>query len=83
MLLDIAFLMNHVIIDQLDLRLVDICLANRLQISCKSCVCCAKIGKIDCSNIAKIWLLKFSMFNFKIAYLTHFSADFNNLDLKV
>ena len=83
MLLDILFPLNHVIIDQLVLNLVNICLDNTLQISCKSFLCSAKIGKIDYSTIAKIWLIKFSMFNFKIAYLTQFSTDFNHLNLKV
>ena len=75
--------MNHVIIDQLALNSVDICLDITLQISCKSFLCFAKIGKTDCPKISKIWLVKFSMFNFKIVYLAQFSTDFNNLDLKV
>ena len=31
--------------------------------------------KIDYAEIAKIWLVKFCMFNFKIVYLAEFSAD--------
>ena len=38
---------NNVIIDQLALNLVDICLDNMQQISCKSFLYIAKIGKID------------------------------------
>ena len=83
MLLDIRFPMNHVITDQLSLNLVDICLNNTLQISCRSFLCFANIGKIDYSKTAKIWLVKFFMFNVKIAFLSQFSTDLNNLDLKV
>ena len=35
--------------------------------------------KIDCNKIAKIWLVKFWMVNFKIVYLAQFSMDLNNL----
>ena len=73
--------MNYVIIDQLSLNVGDIYLDTTLQI-CKSLLCFAKIGKIDYSNIAKIWHVKFCMVNFKIVYLGQFSMDFNNLDLK-
>ena len=69
MLLDILFPMKYVIIDHLALSSVDICLNNTLQILCKSLLYFVKIGKIDHSKIAKIWLVKFSMFNFKTAYL--------------
>ena len=58
MLLDIPFSINHIIIDQLALNLINICLDNRLQISCKSFLCFAKIEKIDLSKIAKIFNLK-------------------------
>ena len=81
--LDIPFPMNYVIIGQLALNLVDICLDNKLQILCKSLLCFAKIWKIDWSKSAKIWLVKFCMFNFKIVYLAQFSTDFNSLDLKI
>ena len=72
MLLDIPFPMNYVIIDQLALNLADIFLNNTLQILSKSPLC-----------FEKIWLVKFCMFNFKIAYLTQLLTDFNNLDLKI
>ena len=83
MLLEIPFSTNYVIVDQLALNLVDICPDNTPQISCKSLLCFAKIGNIDYSKIPKIWLVKFCMFNFKIAYLAEFSQDFNTLDLKI
>ena len=83
MLLDIPFPMKYVIIDQSALNLVDICLDNKLQILCKSLLCFAKIGKIDHSEIAKIWLVNFSMFNFKTAYFALFLTVFLNLDLKI
>ena len=54
LLLDISFSTNHVIIDKLALNLVNICLDNMLQITCKSFVCFANIGKIDRSKIVKI-----------------------------
>ena len=60
LMLNIPFPMNHVIVAQLALNLVNICLDNMLQISCKSFLYFAKIGNSDCSNIAKIWLVKFS-----------------------
>ena len=47
MLLDIPFPMNQVITDQLAFNVVDICLANMLQILCNLLLCFAKIGKID------------------------------------
>ena len=54
----------------LGFNLVDICLDNMLQILCDSLLRFAKIGKIDdYSKIAKIWLVKFCMFKFKIVYL--------------
>ena len=59
MLLDISLTKNYIIIDQLALDLVDICIDNTLQILCKSLLCFAKIGKIDYSKFAKIWLVKF------------------------
>ena len=70
MLLAILFPMNNVIIGQLALNLVNIYLDNTLQISWNSFLCFAEIMKIDYPKIAKIWLVKFSVFNFKIAYLT-------------
>ena len=69
MLLGILFPMNYVIIDQLALNLADIFLNNTLQILCKSLLCFQKIEKTDWSKTAKIWLMKFCMFNFKIVYL--------------
>ena len=83
MLLDIPFLMNYLICDQLFLDLVDICLNNTLQILCESFLGIAKIGKIVYSKVPKIWLVKCCMFSFKIAYLAQFSADSNNLDFKM
>ena len=73
MLLDIPFSMNYVTIDQLALHLVDIFL-----LLCKSLLCFEKIEKLDTT---KIWLVKFCMFNFKIAYFTQLLTDFSNLDL--
>ena len=84
MLLDISFPINHVILDQLALKLVDICLDNTLQMLCKSLLCFAKINREDClSKMPKIWIVKFYRFNFKIVYLAHFSTDFNNLGIKI
>ena len=82
-LLNIPFPMNHIITDQLALSLVNICLGNTLQILCKSLLCFAKIWKIGCSKVAKVWLVKFSIFCFKIVYLAQFSSDFHILDLKI
>ena len=81
-LLGIPIPMNYLIIDQLVLNSVDICLDNTLQISGKSLLCFAKIGEIDYSKITKM-LVKFCMSNFKIAYITQFSMDFNNLGHKI
>ena len=72
MLLDIPIPMNYVTIDQLTLNLIDISLDNKPQIFCKFLVCLAKIGKIDCSKITKLWLVTFCIFNLKIAYLSQF-----------
>ena len=83
MLLDIPFPMNYLVIDQLALNLVGICLDKTLQISCKLLPSFVKIEKIDYSKIAKIWLVKFCMFNFRLAYFTQFSTDLNNLDLEI
>ena len=78
MLLGIHFPMNYVIIDQLVFNLVDICLDNMLQILHKSIYALLqKLGRLT------TWLVKFSMFNFRIVYLTQSSTDFNNLDLKI
>ena len=73
----------HVVIDQLALNLIDIGLDNPLQILYKSFALLSKLGKIDCSKVTKIWLVKFCMVNFKIVYLTQFSTDFNNLGFKI
>ena len=43
----------------------------------------AKILKVDYSEIAKVWLVKFLMFIFKIIYLAHFSSGFDNLFLEL
>ena len=59
MLLDTRFPMNSVKNDRLALNLVGVCLDSRLQTLSKSFPYFAKIGKIDCSKIAKIWLVKF------------------------
>ena len=83
MLLDIPVRMNYIIIDQLALNLVDFCFDNTLQILFESFLCFAKVGETDYSEIAKILLVKFCMFNFKIVYLTQFSTDFSSLDLKI
>ena len=40
-------------------------------------------SKIDYPKITKIWLVKFSMVNFKIVYLAQFTKDFNSLDLRI
>ena len=80
MLLDIPFPMNHVIIDQLALTLVDIFLNNKLQTLCKSLLCFEKIEKIDWS---KNWLVKFRILYFKTAYLAQLLTDFINLDVKI
>ena len=50
---------------------------------CTLLPCFVKTGKIDYPQIAKIWLVKFCKFNFKIVYLAQFSTDFNNFDLKI
>ena len=39
--------------------------------------------EIDNSKIAKIWLAKFWMFNFKIVHFAQFSLNFNDLGLKL
>ena len=83
MLLDIPFPMNYVTIDQLALNLIYVCLHNTLQILWKSFLCFTEIGKIDYSKIAKIWLVKFCMFNFEKVYLTQLLTDFKNLYLKI
>ena len=76
MLMDIPFVMNYVKIDQPALNLVNIFLNNTLQILCKSLLFFEKIEKIDRSKTAKIWLVKFCMFNFKIAYFAQLLIDF-------
>ena len=63
---------SYVTIDQLTLNLVDISLDNKLQILSKLLLCFAKIGKIDCSKITKIWLVTFCIFNLKIVYFSQF-----------
>ena len=65
MLRDIPFPMIGVINDHLALNSFGIFLDGTPQILCKSLLCFAEIGKIDDSKIAKIWLVKFCMFNFK------------------
>ena len=65
MLLGIPFPMNYVIIYHLTLNLVDIGIDNKLKILWKSLLCFVNIEKIDYSKIAKIWLVKFCLFNFK------------------
>ena len=64
-LLDIPFLMNYVIINQLALNLIDTCLDNMLLLLSKLLQCFSKIGKIDYSRIVKIWFVKFCMLKFK------------------
>ena len=70
--------------DQLDLNLVDICLANALQILCKSLLCFQKFGRLtDYSKIAKNLTGKVLNVQIRIVYLTKFSTDFNNLGLQI
>ena len=70
-------------INQLGLNLVDICLDATLQILCKSLLYLEKFGKVDDSETAKIWLVKFYTFNYKVEYLAQFVTDFTNLYLKI
>ena len=82
-MLDNPFSMNFVIVDQLASHLADTCPDKKLQILRKSLLCFAKIGKINYSKIAKIWFVKFCLFNFKIVYLVQFSTHFNDPDLRI
>ena len=58
---------------------VDVC--TKIITPCNMCSGQERLGcpvtdrKIDYAEIAKIWLVKFCMFNFKIVYLAEFSAD--------
>ena len=83
MLLDILFPINYAIIDQLALNLVYLCIDNTLKILCKSLLYFVKIRKINYSEIAKIWLVKFCMFNFKIVHIAQFLEDFYHRDLNL
>ena len=42
-----------------------------------------KVWKTNYSKIAKIWLVKPSVLNFKIVYLIQFLTDLNNIDVKI
>ena len=82
MLPDISFATNSLVINQLALDSVDSCLGNTLQILRKYCYALQKFGKLT-TQVARIWVVKFSKFNFKIVYLAEFITDFNSLDLKI
>ena len=59
--LDTLSTIINVINDQFNLKLVDICFNNMLQILCKSQLCFAKIWKIDYSKS-----LRFGLYNFHV-----------------
>ena len=71
--------------EQSDLNLADICLGNKLQILRANFWTLwknVKIYKIDYLEIGKIYIIKFSVFNFRMIYFTRLSLDLTCLGLE-